>query len=85
MLPLETEGCDDFWTNPQIIQLYKNSVQAILGRKNTITGIPYGQDPTFFSWNLINEGRCETENCTAADVQVGQSACTLACPSGKYQ
>ncbi|MCJ1422622.1 hypothetical protein MMC29_000502 [Sticta canariensis] len=63
------ESKDAFWTDADIIQTYKNSVQAILTRKNSITGVVYGQDPTFFAWNLINEGRCETANCTAADIQ----------------
>lgn len=64
------EGCDDFWTNPEAIQLYKDSVRTILTRKNTINGLTYGQDPTIFAWNLINEGRCESDNCTSADIQV---------------
>ena len=64
------EGCDDFWTNAEAIQLYKDSVKAILTRTNTLNGLQYGQDPTIFAWNLINEGRCETDNCTAADIQV---------------
>ena len=64
------EGCDDFWTNAEAIQMYKDSAKAVLSRKNTITGLTYGQDPTIFAWNLINEGRCDTENCTAADIQV---------------
>ena len=39
-----------------------------------------GNDPTIFSWNLINEGRCETSGCTPGQIQVrclagmGQSA-----------
>ena len=39
-------------------------------RNNSITGVRYGQDPTFFAWDLINEGRCESANCTADDLQV---------------
>ena len=53
-----------------MIQAYKENAAFILSRRNTVTGVAYGNDPTIFSWNLINEGRCETANCTAADIQV---------------
>ncbi|KAK9814964.1 hypothetical protein WJX73_003441 [Symbiochloris irregularis] len=63
------EECDEFWTNPETIQMYKNHAHAVMTRNNSITGVRYGQDPTFFAWDLINEGRCESANCTAADLQ----------------
>lgn len=39
-------GCDDFYTDPNAIQLYKNHVKTMLTRVNTVTGIAYGNDPT---------------------------------------
>jgi len=39
-------GCDDFFTDPNAIQLYKNHIRTILTRVNSVTGIPYGSDPT---------------------------------------
>lgn len=63
--------CDDFYTDPNAITLYKNWVQTITSRVNSISGVTYGSDPTIFSWNLINEPRCDDPNqCTAADIQV---------------
>ena len=53
-----------------MIQAYKEHAAFLLSRRNTVSGVTYGNDPTIFSWNLINEGRCETANCTAADIQV---------------
>ncbi len=38
--------CDDFFTDPNAIQLYKNHIRTILTRVNTVTGIQYGADPT---------------------------------------
>ena len=64
------EDPDAFWTAPEVIQAYKEHAAFIMSRRNTVTGVTYGNDPTIFSWNLINEGRCETTNCTAADIQV---------------
>eukprot|EP00884_Botryococcus_braunii_P015420 jgi/Botrbrau1/2561/Bobra.0079s0047.1 len=49
---------DDFYTNPQIQQWYKNYVRTLVNRVNTINGITYKDDPTIFSWELLNELRC---------------------------
>ena len=46
------ESIDDFWVDPEAIQLYKDHAQFILQRKNTVNGLTYGNDPTFFAWNL---------------------------------
>ncbi|PIA60562.1 hypothetical protein AQUCO_00300212v1 [Aquilegia coerulea] len=52
---------DDFYSNPTIKGYYKNHIKTILGRKNSITGVPYKDDPTIFAWELMNEARCETD------------------------
>ena len=39
-------GCDDFYTDPNAIQLYKNYVRTVLQRVNSVTGVPYASDPT---------------------------------------
>ena len=39
-------GCDDFYTDPNAIQLYKNYVRTVLTRVNSLTGVAYGADPT---------------------------------------
>ena len=38
--------------------IWQNMKQTVLTRKNTITGRAYKEDPTIFSWELINEPRC---------------------------
>ncbi|KAL2345590.1 hypothetical protein Fmac_006875 [Flemingia macrophylla] len=52
---------DDFYTNPVVKQYYKNHVNTVLTRKNTITGILYKDDPTIFAWELMNEPRCQSD------------------------
>ena len=32
--------------------MYKDHVRFIMTRKNTVSGVTYGNDPTVFSWNL---------------------------------
>jgi len=32
-------------------------MQRVLTRKNTVTGLLYKDDPTIFSWELMNEPR----------------------------
>ncbi|KAH9319973.1 hypothetical protein KI387_021742 [Taxus chinensis] len=52
---------DDFYTNPTVINYYKNHVNRIMMRNNSLNGIAYRDDPTIFAWELINEPRCETD------------------------
>ncbi|CAL9119058.1 unnamed protein product [Musa textilis] len=53
---------DDFYTNAKVKQYYKNHVQKVLTRVNTITKIAYKDDPTIMSWELMNEPRCEVDH-----------------------
>ncbi|KAI7745908.1 hypothetical protein M8C21_005536 [Ambrosia artemisiifolia] len=52
---------DDFYTNPIIKGYYKNHVEKVITRVNTITKIPYKDDNTIMSWELINEPRCQVD------------------------
>lgn len=47
-----------FFSDPVAKTLYKNRMTTILKRVNSITGVPYANDPTIFGWNLISEPRC---------------------------
>ena len=49
---------DDFFTDAQARDLFLAHAAAVTGRVNSITGVPYKDDPTIFAWNLINEPRC---------------------------
>ncbi|CAL1379551.1 unnamed protein product [Linum trigynum] len=48
---------DDFYTNAVVKGYYKNHVQVVVRRVNTITGVAYKDDPTIFAWELMNEPR----------------------------
>jgi mannan endo-1,4-beta-mannosidase len=62
---------DDFYTDPTIRQWYQDWLAHVIGRVNTLTGIPYRDDPTIAMWELGNEPRCG-----GAGVYPASDACT---------
>nr|GMD19440.1 mannan endo-1,4-beta-mannosidase 5 [Ipomoea batatas]GME03639.1 mannan endo-1,4-beta-mannosidase 5 [Ipomoea batatas]GME12623.1 mannan endo-1,4-beta-mannosidase 5 [Ipomoea batatas] len=50
---------DEFFNNPVPKSYYKNHIQKVITRINTITGIAYKDDPTVMAWELMNEPRCQ--------------------------
>ncbi|WP_276254648.1 glycoside hydrolase 5 family protein [Halomontanus rarus] len=53
------ENRGDFYTMDETRDLYRNHVETILTRENSITGLEYREDPTIALWELANEPRCE--------------------------
>lgn len=49
------EEYDDFYTNEECKELYKQRVEAVLTRENTITGVEYRNEPAIAMWELGNE------------------------------
>ncbi|VEU83309.1 cellulase family glycosylhydrolase [Acholeplasma hippikon] len=47
----------DFYTNEEVKSYYKNYVSYLLNRTNQFNGRKYIEDPTIFSWELMNEPR----------------------------
>ncbi len=45
----------DFWTDEQLIEDFKQTIRYTLNRRNTLTGIPYKDDPTILGWETGNE------------------------------
>eukprot|EP00884_Botryococcus_braunii_P022962 jgi/Botrbrau1/934/Bobra.0167s0045.1 len=52
---------DAFFSDPVAVGFYRNHVKAILTRNNTYNGRIYKDDPTIFSYNLMNEPRSQQE------------------------
>ena len=46
-----------FYSNPAARALYEDYVTTLLQRRNSVTGVPYAEDPTIMSWQLANEPR----------------------------
>jgi mannan endo-1,4-beta-mannosidase len=62
---------DQFYTDPTIRQWYKDWINHLLTRTNTITGIQYKDDATIMAWDLANEPRCQ-----GSGVYPTSSSCT---------
>ncbi|KAI9015012.1 glycoside hydrolase superfamily [Gaertneriomyces semiglobifer] len=64
----------DFYTNDKVKQTYMNYAKNIVTRKNSLTGVPYNEDPAIFAWELTNEARCKGsklergDNCSPATI-----------------
>jgi len=51
----------EFWTDPQLKEDYKATVRYVLGRVNTITGVPYKDDKAILAWQFGNEMHSATQ------------------------
>ncbi|MBN1480580.1 cellulase family glycosylhydrolase [candidate division KSB1 bacterium] len=52
---------DDFYTDTNTKQWYREHIFALLNRENTVNGRVYKDDPTIFAWELANEPRCSAD------------------------
>jgi len=46
---------DDFWTDPQLIADFEQTIRFVLTRTNTLTGLPYNEDKAILCWETGNE------------------------------
>ena len=53
-----------FMTDSVAKSLAADNVRHIVSRVNTVTGMPYKEDPAIFSWQICNEPRCFSESDT---------------------
>ena len=49
-----------FYSNPETRRLYREHLEKLVTRRNTITGVVYRDDPTIFGWELMNEAQAIT-------------------------
>ena len=46
-----------FYKDKAAMELYDNLVRKLIGRTNSVTGMPYREDPAIMAWELANEPR----------------------------
>ena len=49
-----------FYTNEEARRLYREHLEKIVTRRNSVTGILYRDDPNIFGWELMNEAQAVT-------------------------
>src|SRR5215831_17364997 len=49
-----------FYTNETTRRLYREHLEKIATRRNSVTGVMYRDDPTIFGYELMNEAQCLT-------------------------
>ncbi len=49
-----------FYTNADTRRLYREHLERLALRRNTISGVLYRDDPTIFGWELMNEAQAVT-------------------------
>jgi hypothetical protein len=52
---------DKFWTDPQVIADFRETIAYVLNRTNTYTGIKYKDDKAVLAWETGNELQCPHE------------------------
>ena len=62
-LPAIAGNHDDFYDDALIRVWYQNWVRHVMQRVNTVSGLRYKDDPAVFSWELVNEPRCQVRSC----------------------
>ncbi len=46
---------DEFWTDPQVKEDFKQTIAYIINRKNSVTGVTYRDDKAILAWETGNE------------------------------
>jgi hypothetical protein len=54
-----------FYADPQLRDAYRLRVRQLAMRRNSITGVRYGADPTVLAWELMNEARAAPDDWIA--------------------
>jgi hypothetical protein len=49
------KSADAFWTDPQVIADFKETIRFVLSRTNTLTGVKYSDDKAILAWETGNE------------------------------
>ena len=58
----ENHSHNEFFVNDSLKQWFKFYIELILNRTNTFNGMKYKDDPTIFSWEIMNEAENSSEN-----------------------
>jgi len=66
-----------FYTNETARRLYREHIEKVAARRNTINGILYRDDPTIFAYELMNEAQCLTGRWTERRAWIAEMSAYL--------
>jgi mannan endo-1,4-beta-mannosidase len=66
---------DAFFTDSRALAAQLDYQNALVSRVNSLTGCRYGDDPTIFAWELINEARCDRSRAQRGHVLARWARC----------
>jgi mannan endo-1,4-beta-mannosidase len=69
---VNAERAMEFYSNDVTRRLYREHVEKIVSRRNTVTGALYRDDPTIFSYELMNEAQAPTGRWAARRAWVAE-------------
>jgi mannan endo-1,4-beta-mannosidase len=55
--PAFPDASSQFYANPAAVERFFGYVRMLIGRRNSVTGVAYRDDPTLMAWQLANEPR----------------------------
>jgi mannan endo-1,4-beta-mannosidase len=57
---INVEQAMQFYSNETTRRLYREHLEKVAGRRNTVNGLMYRDDPAIFGYELMNEAQCVT-------------------------
>lgn len=66
-----------FYTNPETRRMYREHLEKLATRRNTVTGLFYRDDPTIFGWELMNEAQVITGRWTERRAWIAEMSAYL--------
>ena len=55
--PAFPDAASAFYANPAAVERFSGYVRKLIGRRNSVSGVTYRDDPTLMAWQLANEPR----------------------------
>jgi mannan endo-1,4-beta-mannosidase len=74
---INPERAMQFYTNETTRRLYREHLEKLVTRRNTVTGLLYRDDPNILSWELMNEAQAVTSRWEERRVWVAEMSTYL--------
>ena len=66
-----------FYTNDETRRLFREHLEKLATRRNTVTGVLYRDDPSIFGWELMNEAQAVTSRWAERRAWIAEMSASL--------